>query len=189
MKRVLRRLEFIDRQGVVQVKGRMACEISSCDEVLLTEIVFHNVFEDMEANHILALCSCLIFDEKSEDPITNEPELLRAFDKCQAIARQVGEVMHECKLPVDVEEYTMTLKPQLMAVTLAWLEGKRFQDIMGQCDLYEGSVVRAIKRLEELARELVVAAKTIGNHDLEKKLLEARVKLKRGIIFAASLYL
>jgi len=189
MKRVLRRLDFTDRQGVVQMKGRMACEISSCDEILLTEIVFQNVFENMEANHILALCSCLIFDEKSEDPITNEPELLRAFDKCQGIARSVGQVMHECKLPVDVEEYTGTLKPQLMAVTLAWLEGKKFQEIMGQCDLYEGSVVRAIRRLEELARELVVAAKTIGNHDLEKKLLEARGRLKRGIIFAASLYL
>ena len=45
-----------------------------------------------QANHILALCSCLIFDEKSEDPITNEPELLRAFDKCQGIARSVGQV-------------------------------------------------------------------------------------------------
>lgn len=97
--------------------------------------------------------------------------------------------MHECKLPVDVEEYATTLKPQLMAVTLGWLEGKKFQEIMGQCDLYEGSVVRAIRRLEELARELVVAAKTIGNTELEKKLLEARHKLKRGIIFAASLYL
>jgi ATP-dependent RNA helicase DOB1 len=189
MKRVLRRLDHIDKQGVVQLKGRMACEISSCDEILLTEIVFQNVFENMQPNHILALCSCLIFDEKSEDPITNEPELLRAFDRCQSIAQTVGEIMHESKLPVDVEEYKNTLKPQLMSVVLSWLEGKKFHEVMAQCDLYEGSVVRAIRRLEELAREIVVAAKTIGNHDLEGKMLEARGKLKRGIIFAASLYL
>ena len=76
-----------------------------------------------------------------------------------------------------------------VAVVLSWLEGKKFHEVMAQCDLYEGSVVRAIRRLEELAREIVVAAKTIGNHDLEGKMLEARGKLKRGIIFAASLYL
>ena len=83
----------------------------------------------MQPNHILALCSCLIFDEKSEDPISNEPELLRAFDRCQAIAQTVGEIMHESKLPVDVEEYKNTLKPQLMAVVLSWLEGKKFHEV------------------------------------------------------------
>jgi ATP-dependent RNA helicase DOB1 len=40
MRRTLRRLEFIDRNGVVQLKGRMACEITSCDEILMTEIFF-----------------------------------------------------------------------------------------------------------------------------------------------------
>ena len=37
MRRVLRRLEFIDKDGVVQLKGRMACEITSADEILMTE--------------------------------------------------------------------------------------------------------------------------------------------------------
>jgi len=189
MRKVLKRLEFVDRQNVVQLKGRFACEISSCDEVLMTEIVFQNVFESMSGNHVLALCSCIVFDEKSEDPMTAEPELVKAYDRCLAIARTVGQVMHECKLPIDVEEYAQKFKPQLMAPVLGWLEGKKFSEIMGQCDLYEGSVVRAIRRLEELARELVIASKVIGNADLEKKMMEARGKLKRGIIFAASLYL
>merc|ERR1712187_321462 len=189
MRRTLRRLEFIDKSGVVQMKGRMACELTSCDEILMTEIVFQNVFADMEANNIIALCSCLIFDEKSEDPITNNLDLMKAFDTCKGIARNVAEVMLENKLPIDVEEYVEKLKPQLMDVVLGWLEGKRFYEIMNQCNLYEGSVVRVIRRLEELVRELATAAKQIGNQELEKKLNEGRGRLKRGIIFAASLYL
>merc|ERR1719436_306296 len=189
MRRVLRRLEFVNKDGVVQLKGRMACELTSCDEVLMTEIVFQNVFADMEANNIIALCSCLVFDEKSEDPITNNLELMKAFDTIKGIARNVAEVMLENKIPIDVEEYVQKLKPQLMDVILAWLEGKRFYEIMNQCNLYEGSVVRVIRRLEELVRELATAAKTIGNQELEKKLNEGRGRLKRGIIFAASLYL
>eukprot|EP00930_Biecheleria_cincta_P028758 TRINITY_DN20049_c0_g1_i1.p1 TRINITY_DN20049_c0_g1~~TRINITY_DN20049_c0_g1_i1.p1 ORF type:complete len:1065 (+),score=272.73 TRINITY_DN20049_c0_g1_i1:63-3257(+) len=189
MRRVLKRLEFIDRDGVVQLKGRMACEITSADEILMTEIVFQNVFADMEPNNIIAICSCLVFDEKSEDPITNNLDLMKAFETCKGIARNVAEVMVENKLPIDVEEYVQKLKPQLMDVVLGWLEGKRFYEIMNQCNLYEGSVVRVIRRLEELIRELATAAKTIGNEELERKLNEGRGRLKRGIIFAASLYL
>lgn len=189
MHRVLRRLEFVDREGVVQLKGRMACEITSADEVLMTEIVFQNVFADMESDHIVALCSCLVFDEKSEDPITGNLELVKAFETIKGIARNVGEVMVECKMPVDVEEYVTKLKPNLMEVIMAWMEGKRFYEIMNSCNLYEGSVVRVIRRLEELLRELASAAKTIGNQELEQKVSQGRRKLKRGIIFAASLYL
>jgi len=189
MRRLLRRLEFIDKDGVVLLKGRMACELTSADEVLMTEIVFNNVFADMEANNIIALCSCLVFDEKSEDPITSRPELMKAYETVKGIARNVAEIMVENKLPIDVEEYIGKVKPQLMDVVISWLEGKRFSEIMNQCNLYEGSVVRVIRRLEEVVRELATAAKIIGNQELEKKLTEGRARLKRGIIFSASLYL
>merc|ERR1712151_758777 len=178
-----------DKNGVVQMKGRMACELTAADELLMTEIVFQNVFADMEPNHIIALCSCLIFDEKSEDPLTSNLELMKAYETVKGIARNVAEVMVENKLPIDVEEYVGKVKPQLMDVVLSWLEGKKFYEIMNQCNLYEGSVVRVIRRLEELVRELATAAKQIGNQELEKKLTEGRSRLKRGIIFAASLYL
>ena len=46
-----------------------------------------------------------------------------------------------------------------------------------------------MRRLEELIRQLMLAAKSIGNTDLENKAAEAIVKIKRDIIFAASLYL
>jgi ATP-dependent RNA helicase DOB1 len=189
MRRTLNKLEYIDRDGVVQLKGRMACEIVSADEILITEIVFQNVFADMDANSIIALCSCLVFDEKSENPITNNLDLMKAFDTCKGIARNIAEVMLENKIPVDVEEYVSRLKPQAMDVVLGWLEGKKFFEILNQSNLYEGSIVRVIRRLEELVRELAGAAHTIGNEELEKKLLEGRERLKRGIIFAASLYL
>jgi len=189
MRRVLRRLDFIDQDGVVLMKGRMACEISAADEVLMTEIVFQNVFADMESDDIIALCSCLIFDEKCEDPIPHNLELVNAFNIVKGIARNIAEVMREHKIPIDVNEFVSKLKPQLMEVILSWLQGRRFFEIMNQCNLYEGTVVRVIRRLEELVRELATAAKIIGNKELEEKLNQGRSRLKRGIIFAASLYL
>jgi len=56
-------------------------------------------------------------------------------------------------------------------------------------DIFEGSIIRAIRRLEELLRQMCSAAKAIGNTELESKFTAGIALIKRDIIFAASLYL
>ncbi|KAF8109816.1 hypothetical protein N665_0090s0002 [Sinapis alba] len=55
--------------------------------------------------------------------------------------------------------------------------------------VFEGSLIRAIRRMEEGLQQLIVAAKSIGEKQLEAKLEEAVSKIKRDIIFAAPFYL
>lgn len=54
---------------------------------------------------------------------------------------------------------------------------------------FEGTIIRVIRRLEELTRQLGDAAKSIGDEALEAKFKDASVKMRRDIVFAASLYL
>lgn len=54
---------------------------------------------------------------------------------------------------------------------------------------YEGSIIRMLHRLEELMRQLMTAAKTIGDAELEDKCARGGAMLRRDIVFAASLYL
>lgn len=54
---------------------------------------------------------------------------------------------------------------------------------------FEGSIIRVIRRLEELCRQLSDAAKAIGDESLQAKFRDASAKMRRDIIFAASLYL
>ena len=68
-KRVLRRLGFTSSTDVVDVKGRVACEISTGDELLLTELIFNGVFNTLEPEHCAALLSCFVFDEKVRLPV------------------------------------------------------------------------------------------------------------------------
>ena len=63
-KRVLRRLGFTTAADIVDVKGRVACEISTGDELLLTELIFNGVFNTLEPEQCAALLSCFVFDEK-----------------------------------------------------------------------------------------------------------------------------
>jgi ATP-dependent RNA helicase DOB1 len=48
MKRVMRRLDLCDRNDVPTLKGKVAAHISTSDEILLTEMLFSGLFNDME---------------------------------------------------------------------------------------------------------------------------------------------
>lgn len=41
----MRKLGFVDSNGIVTMKGRAAAEIQSADELVLTELMFNGVFK------------------------------------------------------------------------------------------------------------------------------------------------
>lgn len=56
-------------------------------------------------------------------------------------------------------------------------------------DVYEGSLIRLFRRLEELLRQIAQAGKVMGNEALEQKFEAALGKVRRDIVAAQSLYL
>lgn len=56
-------------------------------------------------------------------------------------------------------------------------------------DVYEGSLIRLFRRLEELLRQMAQAGKVMGSDDLAAKFEESLTKIKRDIVAAQSLYL
>ena len=127
-KRVLRRFGFINEQEVVQLKARVACEISTGDELLLSELLFDRFFNELSPEMCATVLSCFIFEEKSEAPALKE-ELARPFREVQAKARIIAKVAQESKLPLVEDEYLQTFKYQLMDVVYAWSHGKSFAEI------------------------------------------------------------
>ena len=138
-----------------------------------------------------ALLSCLVFAEKGDEEAASKlPEDLAApFRALQAAARRIAEVSIDSKLELDADTYVAGFKCELMPVVAAWVGGAKFVEVMALTTQFEGSVIRVIRRLEELCRQLADAAKAIGDEALEAKFKEASAKMRRDIIFAASLYL
>lgn len=56
-------------------------------------------------------------------------------------------------------------------------------------DVYEGSLIRHFRRLEELMRQMGQAGKVMGSEDLTTKFDESLAKIRRDIVAAQSLYL
>lgn len=188
-KRVLRRLGYITSDDVVELKGKVACEISSADELTLTELMFSGVLKDVKAEEMVSLLSCFVWQEKLQDAAKPRDELELLFTQLQDTARRIAKVQLECKVQIDVESFVSSFRPDIMEAVYAWAKGSKFYEIMEITQVFEGSLIRAIRRLEEVLQQLILAARSIGETELETKFEEAVSKIKRDIVFAASLYL
>ena len=127
-KRVLRRLHFINEAEVVELKARVACEISTGDELLLSELLFNRFFNELTPEVCAAVLSCFIFEEKADAP-TLKDELAKPFREIQAQARIIAKISQESKLQLNEEEYVQGFKYQLMEVVYAWAHGRSFAEI------------------------------------------------------------
>lgn len=69
------------------------------------------------------------------------------------------------------------------------VQGENFEAVCRKTDIFEGSIIRATRRLDELMSEIASAARVIGDVGLEEKFKESTATIKRDIMFAASLYI
>ena len=127
-KRVLRRFGFINDADVVQMKARVACEISTGDELLLTELLFNRFFNELTSETCAAILSCFVFEEKA-NALTLKEDLAKPYREIQRQARIVAKVAQESKLALNKEEYVQSFKYQLVEVVHSWAHGKSFSEI------------------------------------------------------------
>lgn len=106
MKRVMRRLEMVDKNDVPHLKGKVAAGLSAADEILTTELIFSGFFQELNPHQMAAVLSCLVYnDNKSEGKPPKEDELAEPFAKLLEVANKVATVMIESNMEIKKEEY------------------------------------------------------------------------------------
>ena len=129
-KRVLRRFGFVNESEVIQLKARVACEISTGDELMLSELLFNGFFNDLTPEQTAAVLSVFVFEEKTkETPALTRDELAKPLKEIQSQARIVAKVSQESKLAVNEDEYVQSFHWELMEVIYEWANGKSFAEI------------------------------------------------------------
>eukprot|EP01012_Entosiphon_sulcatum_P050221 TRINITY_DN68_c0_g2_i1.p1 TRINITY_DN68_c0_g2~~TRINITY_DN68_c0_g2_i1.p1 ORF type:complete len:957 (-),score=200.80 TRINITY_DN68_c0_g2_i1:647-3517(-) len=189
MMRALRRLGYTSEDDVIQKKGRVACEVNTADELLLTELIFGGLFNDMDPSKLVALMSCLVNEEPTPPDYQPKPEFRHALRTLFDTAKRVVQVSLESKINIEEEKELQKLSPSLLDATYAWAKGAKFSEVCAMTDAFEGSIIRMMRRLEELLRQLAGASKAVGDESLSQKFLDGIKLIKRDIVFAASLYL
>ncbi|GBF97557.1 hypothetical protein Rsub_10158 [Raphidocelis subcapitata] len=188
---VLRDLGYVDpADDTVTLKGRAACEINSTqDELVSTEAVFRGLLAGLAPEEAVALMSALVFQEKSDVEPSLPPALAAARADLEALVRSLADAQAARGLPVAADEYLRAVvHPGLMEVVYEWARGTPFSEITALTDVMEGSIVRSVVRLDQCCRELMDAARVMGDTALFQKMQAASAAIKRDVVFAASLY-
>ncbi|EPY51688.1 TRAMP complex ATP-dependent RNA helicase [Schizosaccharomyces cryophilus OY26] len=187
--RTLRRLGFITADNVIDIKGRVACEISTGDELLITEMIFQGIFNSLPPDLFAATLSCFVYQEKSDVSTLNLKEPYSAtYKTILDIAKRIVTVSVESRLDIDEDEYVHQFKPDMMEAVSRWINGGTFLEICEMTRLYEGSIVRTFRRLSELLKQFRNAASVLGNYELQEKSAQTEQLLYRDIISSSSLY-
>lgn len=194
MLRVLRRLDYVDKDSMIMRKGRIACEITTSDEneLLLTEVLFKGTLNDMECEMVVALLSCLVNQSKTPDNFSLPEEYHAPLNDLKEIVNRIATVSLESGVIARTgSKEVEKVFPSLMDVTYKWAKGAKFIDLVALTPAYEGEIVRMMRRLEELLRQLAGAARSpaIGSIELHDKFNRGIQLIKRDIVFASSLYL
>ncbi|KAK6347763.1 hypothetical protein TWF718_005592 [Orbilia javanica] len=188
--RVLKQLDFIDESSRVQLKGRVACEINSANELVLTELILENTLADFEPEEMVALLSAFVFQEKTDTVPVVPPKLERGKEKILEIAKRVNQIQSEHQVLINAETDDFEGRPRfgLMEVVYEWAKGMSFERITDLTDVLEGTIVRVITRLDETCREVRNAARIIGDPALYQKAEKCQEMIRRDIISCGSLY-
>lgn len=106
---------------------------------------------------------------QSETQVRLKDDLATPLRQLQETARRIAKVSNESGIAIVEDEYVQSFKIEMMDVVLQWCKGAKFAEICKMTDVFEGSIIRCFRRLQELLRQMGMAAGAIGNTELEQK--------------------
>eukprot|EP00835_Amoeboradix_gromovi_P003117 NODE_195_length_15388_cov_0.563926.p2 type:complete len:1008 gc:universal NODE_195_length_15388_cov_0.563926:5752-8775(+) len=186
--KVLKQLNYVSN-NIIETKGRVACEISAGDAVLITELIFNGFFNQLSPEVIVAVLSCVVFAEKYDDNVPLPKDVQEPLKQFQETIEQLTKHSIKCGLNVELESCLLQYRTELVPVAYAWSKQVSFVDICKMTDVYEGSIVRMFRRLDELLRQMHQGCMVVGNTTLAATFDICSTKIRRGIVFTESLYL
>ena len=165
-RRVLKHLDYMEAMGGLTTKGIAACELSSCEDLVLVEALFCGAFVALEPSDCAALASVVVAEEKFSGACTAVSRLrpqLEIFERAMhtivAAEREIGVQGR------GVAEQNVSF----IDIVAAWASGASFVSVMEMTDKFEGSVVRGLRRLAELLVQLTDAMHAVGDMELKAK--------------------
>lgn len=175
-------------------KGRVACHVSSANEVILVECLFEAQFTDLTPRVLAGVLASLLGENtgtSKSGQLQMDPKLSQALNKLKQI---VSNLLKDCAVEDTTLELRCTTVEHIVddtaaVIAFSWAAGQSFQEILDiDRSQFEGSIVRMFRRLINLVDQLVIAVGVIGDERLKARLIAVHDAIFRDIIKVNSLY-
>lgn len=181
-------LNELDRSDMTK-KGLMGAEINECNEILLTEIIEHDMLDNLSVEEICGVLG--VFIESTEDNLYTVSELSLS-NEVKDVLDMVSEYNYKLdgiamKYNIDYNAY---LSLNFVMPVYEWASGVSLRDIYmnNSLDLYEGNFVKNITKVLNICNEIIHVCEMVGKTTLVEKLQNIESLLLKDIVSFDSIY-
>jgi superfamily II RNA helicase len=186
-------VEVLEQFGALQgreltAKGRVVAGLRHENELLVAEAVWRRLFDDATVAEAAALCSALLEESRSGDPVIartflkRHGTLRRKIDALIATADAVFQAQRARHLAMPI-----SVQPGFMPAVYRWASGD--DDWPGIVEAsfggHEGDLIRAMRRLIDLLRQLADSSDVPAA--VSRTLTQAARVVDRGIVLESAL--
>lgn len=199
MKAFLLRTGYLEAQGAnneavaLTAKGKVACHINAANEIVCTECLFNKVFTNISPAILCGLLGSLlaerVSDSQKKPKLPNDlsdalGSLVTVVDDLLLASTEEGvELEHGC------DSTDKMVGDSGAAIAHAWAQGKDLQSVIDiDKSVFEGSIVRMLKRSVTLVEQLIEACSGINDSILLARLTKLLDLVNRGMVKCTSLY-
>lgn len=159
----LRQLGYL-RQDELLPRGICASRIY-VQEILVTELIFSDVFPQLDDDQLNALISSIDFEARKNDMF----QRTSVFD-----SNPVKEIIEYIQSICGQD--TVRYDPRVAGITHAWSQGSTFVEVQALCNLDEGDIISVFRRTIDLMRQMREA---VNDSALRSRLKICMEKLDR----------
>lgn len=177
---------FIYLRENLTVKGLIACEISECNSLVLTEMITDGYFNELTTAEIMGVLSMFIDERETERPFTWTPAITDSVKKVRQLVKMLQHKEDKAGL-TDVGT-DWNIYEECVDLAYVWASGATVGDIYKITDMHEGNFVKAMLKLRKICESVIKSCDLTHNNMLRKKLENYEELLVRSIVTPESLY-
>ena len=176
----------------VNIKGIIASQINECNEILLTELLVNNHFDDLDHSEICGVLSlfsntsCLSENMKVRDVsvLDIEEKLINKIKKIEELNNNLSNDEETLQIHINTN---WDLNLDMIEYSVKWCKGYKYEELY--FDNYSGNFIKDMLKLDNLICTLEVLCTILEKYELYNKLNEIHSKILRDIVNNESLYI
>lgn len=168
----------------VTIKGIMASQVNQCQELFLTEMLYHGVFKGLSSEEIVAVLS-IFTDSKSDlsSELPSNNKIKSAIIHSEQIAQYLYST--EEKLHINLNSQ-WDISKDLITVSYNWAKNNE----MTNGDLiFEGEFIREMIKIGHIAEELEKLCDIIQDNELKVSVSQINKLIIKDVVCVDSLYI
>lgn len=154
----LKELGYLDNNNELTARGELASRIHG-HEIAITEMFFTGMFEKYDVHDIACFITAVVYEKRRNDKVS-------VLDMPRSIVKNVNSFANILEPFVRKErQYKFstleTIETEMLPITYFWSKGYEFDDIMKLTNMEEGDVIRTLRRVIDMLRQILTAVREL----------------------------